>query len=86
MIELFGYGKLKSISNTSKDEDDEWCWRDIIMSSIVFILYLFIMVYAVNKAMKYTITKDACDRMIQIFLAVLSPFIYILASLVLIKD
>ena len=80
MIELYGINKLRS-----GNSDEELTFRERGLIIFTFILYLGVMVYSVTRALKNTRDTDGNQRMSQIFLAIISPFTYILASFFLIK-
>lgn len=98
MIGMFGAGKIKSKglqvlekfnnqNNTTEDKeetDKEVSIFDLIILFFMLVLYVFVVVWAIVRALKVTEDKSVDSKVLHLFLAVASPLVYVLITLLFI--
>ena len=99
MIGIFGAGQIKSKglkilekfnnqSNTTEEDNmetvKEVCVFELIILFFMLVLYVFIVVWAIVRALKVTEDKGVDSKVLHLFLAVASPLVYVLITLLFI--
>ena len=99
MIGIFGAGQIKSKglqilekfnnqNNTTEEENKdifkEVSVFDLIILFFMLVLYVFVVIWAIVRALKVTEDKGVDSKVLHLFLAVASPLVYVLITLLFI--